>query len=52
MKQNTALDYALRVFSLSGLSLPSFWLGLLILMAFVNFLGTIPIYDRNHSPLA
>ena len=35
VKQDTRLDYALRVVSLSGLSLPSFWLGLLILMAFV-----------------
>ena len=34
----------LRVISLSGLSMPSFWLGLLILMAFVAWFGTIPIY--------
>ncbi len=33
--------------SLSGLSLPSFWLGLLILMAFVHFLGWIPIYRSD-----
>src|ERR1022692_1965545 len=33
VKQGTRLDYALRIVSLSGLSLPSFWLGLLILMA-------------------
>jgi peptide/nickel transport system permease protein len=32
------------VVSLSGLSMPSFWLGLLILMAFVHYFGTIPIY--------
>ncbi|MEZ5816840.1 MAG: ABC transporter permease [Hyphomicrobiaceae bacterium] len=44
VKQDSVLDYALRVFSLSGLSLPSFWLGLLILMAFVQYLGWIPIY--------
>lgn len=44
VKQNTPLDYFLRVISLSGLSLPSFWLALLILMAFVNWFGTIPIY--------
>src|ERR1700726_2918667 len=45
VKQNTGLDYALRVLSLSGLSLPSFWLGLLILMASVAWFGTIPIYS-------
>ena len=46
VKQNTALDYILRVISLSGLSMPAFWLGLLILMAFVHFFGTIPIYTE------
>jgi peptide/nickel transport system permease protein len=44
VRQNTPLDYALRVVSLSGLSMPAFWLGLLILMAFVHYFGTIPIY--------
>ena len=44
VKQNTTLDYVLRVVSLSGLSLPSFWLGLLVLMAFVAYFGAIPIY--------
>ena len=44
VRQNTPLDYALRVVSLSGLSLPSFWLGLLILMACVQWFGWIPIY--------
>ena len=49
VKQNTPLDYILRVVSLSGLSLPSFWLGLLILMAFVHWFGWIPIYKSNPS---
>ncbi len=44
VRQDTPLDYVLRVISLSGLSLPSFWLALLILMAFVTYLGEIPIY--------
>ena len=44
VKQDTALDYFLRVISLSGLSLPSFWLALLILMFFVKVFGDIPIY--------
>jgi peptide/nickel transport system permease protein len=47
VRQNTWLDYVLRLVSLSGLSMPSFWLGLLILMAFVHFFGTIPIYERD-----
>lgn len=44
VKQDTWLDYLLRVISLSGLSMPSFWLALLILMFFVAQFGTIPIY--------
>jgi peptide/nickel transport system permease protein len=49
VKQNTRLDYLLRVVSLSGLSMPSFWLGLLILMGFVAYFGTIPIYSDQPS---
>ncbi len=49
VKQDTKLDYILRVVSLSGLSMPSFWLGLLILMAFVAYFGTIPIYSSEPS---
>lgn len=44
VKQNTAIDYVLRVVSLSGLSMPAFWLGLLILMAFAAWFGQVPIY--------
>ena len=47
VKQNSRLDYALRVVSLSGLSMPAFWLGLLILMASVAMFGTIPIFNPN-----
>jgi peptide/nickel transport system permease protein len=47
VRQNTGLDYFLRILSLSGLSLPSFWLGLLVLMAAVHWFGSIPIYDNE-----
>jgi peptide/nickel transport system permease protein len=47
VNQGSRLDYALRVVSLSGLSLPSFWLGLLILMASVSLFGTMPIFNPN-----
>jgi peptide/nickel transport system permease protein len=46
VKQNSGVDYALRVLSLTGLSVPAFWLGLLILMVFVARFGTIPIYTE------
>src|SRR5215218_1996100 len=45
--QGSRLDYTLRIVSLSGLSLPSFWLGLLILMASVSLFGSMPIYNPN-----
>src|SRR5437588_1228606 len=51
VKQNTGLDYLLRVISLSGLSMPAFWLGLLILMGFVAHFGTIPIYTEPPKTL-
>jgi peptide/nickel transport system permease protein len=51
VRQNTAIDYVLRVVSLSGLSMPAFWLGLLILMAFVAWTGFIPIYSETPQSL-
>src|SRR5918999_4889999 len=39
VNRNTFMDYLLRIMSLSGLSMPSFWLGLLVLMAFVQAFG-------------
>ena len=47
LKQGSRMDYLLRAVSLSGLSLPSFWLGLLILMASVSLFGTMPLYTPN-----
>ena len=42
VKQDTSLDYALRVFSLAGLSMPSFWLGMVIILVLVAWIGWIP----------
>lgn len=43
--QNGLVDNTLRVITLSALSLPSFWCGLLVLMFAVHTFGTIPIYS-------
>jgi peptide/nickel transport system permease protein len=51
VRQDTTLDYVLRVISLSGLSLPSFWLALLILMGCVSYFGQIPIYTEKPENL-
>lgn len=32
IKQNTWIDYAVRVFSISGIAMPSFWLGLMVIL--------------------
>ncbi|HXH11511.1 MAG TPA: ABC transporter permease [Alphaproteobacteria bacterium] len=42
VRQDTWLDYAFRVFSLAGLSMPSFWLGMLIILILVQSFGWIP----------
>ena len=42
VRQDTGLDYVLRVFSIAGLSMPSFWLGMVIILSLVGWLGWIP----------
>ena len=42
VRQDSALDYVMRVFSLAGLSMPSFWLGMVIILGLVSWLGWIP----------
>jgi peptide/nickel transport system permease protein len=42
VRQDSRLDYALRVFSLAGLSMPSFWLGMVIILGLVAWIGWIP----------
>ncbi len=42
VRQDSALDYVLRVVSLAGLSMPSFWLGMVIILGLVAWFGWIP----------
>ena len=42
VRQDTTLDYVLRVISLAGLSMPSFWLGMVIILTLVAWLRWIP----------
>lgn len=37
VKQNTLTDYAVRIFSISGIAMPSFWLGLMIILGLLLF---------------
>ena len=42
VRQDTTLDYLLRVFSLAGLAMPSFWLGMVIILGLVTWFAWIP----------
>ena len=42
VRQDTGLDYVLRIFSLAGLSMPAFWLGMVIILTLVTWLQWIP----------
>lgn len=35
VKQDTWIDYAIRIFSIGGLAMPSFWLGILVILGLV-----------------
>jgi peptide/nickel transport system permease protein len=66
IKQDTWIDYAVRTFSIAGIAMPSFWLGILIILGLLigtqHFFGTpwmppidyVPLYEdplRNLSQL-
>jgi peptide/nickel transport system permease protein len=42
VRQDSTLDYVMRVLSLAGLSMPAFWLGMVIILTMVTWLGWIP----------
>lgn len=42
LKQDTWVDYAIRVFSIAGLATPSFWLGIIIIMVLLNLFNWAP----------
>jgi peptide/nickel transport system permease protein len=41
-RQDTWVDYAVRIFSIAGLAVPSFWLGILIILTFIIFFKWLP----------
>ena len=42
MKQDTWVDYFVRIFSIAGLSIPSFWLGIVIILTFIIYFRWMP----------
>ena len=50
LRQDTWVDYAVRVFSLGGVSLPHFWLATLVLLAGVRFFTWSPPPRLSAAP--
>ncbi len=42
LKQDTWVDYLVRIFSIAGLAIPSFWLGIIIILGFLIFFKWLP----------
>jgi len=42
IKQDTWIDYAVRVFSIAGLAMPSFWLGILMILVMLIYFKWLP----------
>ena len=42
IKQDTWIDYSVRVFSIAGLAMPSFWLGILMILSMLIFFKWLP----------
>jgi len=42
VRQDTWVDYFVRIFSIAGLAIPSFWLGIVIILAFVIYFHWLP----------
>jgi len=42
VKQDTWIDYAIRIFSVGGLAMPSFWIGIMLVLGTLTFFGWAP----------
>ena len=48
MKQNTWIDYVIRIISIGGVAVPSFWLGILIILALL--IGSEALFGEPWMP--
>lgn len=51
VKQNTKFDYAISVLSFIGISIPGFWLGLMLIMVFAVQFGLFKTYYDTSYPI-
>jgi peptide/nickel transport system permease protein len=57
VKKNTVIDHLSRIFSLAGVSMPSFWFGLMMQLLFASTLHLLPLsgmidpFVQVHSPI-
>jgi peptide/nickel transport system permease protein len=42
VKQDTWVDYGIRIFSVGGLAMPSFWIGIMLVLGTITFFGWAP----------
>lgn len=47
IKQNTWIDYAVRIFSISGIAMPSFWLGLMVILGLLLSTEWLSAYTQG-----
>nr|WP_154891502.1 nickel ABC transporter permease [Paenibacillus xylanexedens] len=47
VRRNQGLDYVIRLFSFAGLSMPSFWLGMLLMLVFGVQLKLLPVMGSS-----
>ena len=46
-RQRSILDYSVNLFAFAGISIPQFWLGLMLIMLFAVILGWLPALRRG-----
>lgn len=51
VRQNTRIDYATSIFSFIGISIPGFWLGLMLILVFAVYLGVFKTYYDTSYPI-